>query len=46
LDTGKADADLYADAGARLMEPYRQRIGGRNKTGIPRFEASQTKSFN
>ncbi len=30
---GGSDADLYADIGARLMETYRQRIGGRSKTG-------------
>jgi len=30
---GKADADLYTEVGARLMELYRQRISGRSKSG-------------
>jgi CPA1 family monovalent cation:H+ antiporter len=33
MGEGRADADLYADAGARLMDIYRQRIAGRSKTG-------------
>ncbi|MBO9124726.1 MULTISPECIES: Na+/H+ antiporter [unclassified Rhizobium] len=33
MGEGRADADLYADAGARLMDVYRQRIAGRSKTG-------------
>ncbi|MEO9340338.1 hypothetical protein ABFT80_23220 [Mesorhizobium sp. SB112] len=36
MDAGRADADLYADAGARVMELYRQRIDGRSKTGEER----------
>ncbi|MBS1165747.1 MAG: Na+/H+ antiporter [Proteobacteria bacterium] len=32
----RADADLYIDAGARIMELYRQRINGRAKTGDER----------
>lgn len=33
MGEGRADADIYADAGARLMDFYRQRIDGRSKTG-------------
>ncbi len=33
MGEGRKDADLYADAGARIMELYRQRIDGRSKTG-------------
>jgi len=33
LGEGRSDADLYADAGSRIMELYRQRIDGRSKTG-------------
>ena len=33
MSEGRADADLYADAGARVMELYRYRIHGRSKTG-------------
>lgn len=33
MGEGRDDADLYADAGARIMELYRQRIDGRSKTG-------------
>lgn len=33
LGEGRSDADLYADAGARIMELYRRRIDGRSKTG-------------
>ena len=33
LAEGRRDADLYAEAGARLMEFYRARIDGRTKTG-------------
>jgi Na+/H+ antiporter len=29
----RGDADLYTDAGVRIMELYRQRIGGRSATG-------------
>jgi hypothetical protein len=29
----RSDADLYTDAGVRIMEPYRQRIDSRSKTG-------------
>jgi CPA1 family monovalent cation:H+ antiporter len=29
----RSDADLYADAGARIMELYRRRIDGRSKSG-------------
>ncbi|MCX5496396.1 Na+/H+ antiporter [Kaistia dalseonensis] len=32
LAAGRNDADLYADAGARVMELYRQRIDGRSQT--------------
>jgi Na+/H+ antiporter len=30
---GRGDADLYSDAGVRIMELYRQRIDSRSKTG-------------
>lgn len=33
LGEGRSDADLYSEAGARLMELYRRRIDGRSKTG-------------
>jgi hypothetical protein len=33
---GRGDTDLYVDAGARIMEIYRQRIDGRSKTGEER----------
>jgi Na+/H+ antiporter len=33
MGEGRNDADLYTDAGVRIMELYRQRIDGRSKTG-------------
>jgi CPA1 family monovalent cation:H+ antiporter len=33
MGEGQSDADLYSDAGVRIMELYRQRIDGRSKTG-------------
>jgi CPA1 family monovalent cation:H+ antiporter len=33
MGEGRGDTDLYADAGARIMELYRQRIDGRSKSG-------------
>jgi len=36
MGEGRADIDLYADAGARIMELYRERIDGRSKTGEER----------
>jgi Na+/H+ antiporter len=33
MGEGRSDADLYTDAGARIMELYRQRIDSRSKTG-------------
>lgn len=36
MGEGRNDADLYVDAGARIMELYRQRIEGRSKTGEER----------
>src|SRR5258705_11878607 len=33
MGEGRGDADLYADAGARIGELYRQRIDGRSKSG-------------
>ena len=36
MGEGRGDTDLYADAGARIMELYRQRIDGRSKTGEER----------
>jgi hypothetical protein len=33
MGDGRADADIYVDASARLMDIYRQRIDGRSKTG-------------
>ncbi len=34
LGEGKPDADLYAEAAARVMEGYRHRIEGKMKTGV------------
>lgn len=42
LGEGRSDIDLYAQAGARLMELYRLRIEGRSKTGQ---EAEQLKAM-
>src|SRR5467141_3601895 len=39
MGEGRGDTDLYADAGARIMELYRQRIDGRSKTGEERVLA-------
>ena len=36
MGEGRGDTDLYVDAGARVMELYRQRIDGRSKTGEER----------
>jgi CPA1 family monovalent cation:H+ antiporter len=36
MGEGRGDTDLYADAGARIMELYRQRINGGSKTGEER----------
>lgn len=36
MGEGRSDADLYADAGARIMELYRERIDGRSKNGAER----------
>jgi monovalent cation/hydrogen antiporter len=33
MGEGRGDADLYTDAGVRIMELYRQRIDSRSKTG-------------
>ena len=33
MGEGRSDADLYIDAGVRIMELYRQRIDGRSTTG-------------
>ena len=33
MGEGRSDADLYTDAGVRIMELYRQRINGRSTTG-------------
>lgn len=33
LGEGRPDADLYSDAGVRIMELYRERIKGRSQTG-------------
>jgi CPA1 family monovalent cation:H+ antiporter len=33
MGEGRSDADLYADAGVRIMELYRQRIDSRSATG-------------
>ncbi|MFD1745436.1 Na+/H+ antiporter [Rhizobium helianthi] len=42
LAEGRPDVDLYAQAGARLMDIYRQRIEGRSKSGQ---EADQLKAI-
>jgi monovalent cation/hydrogen antiporter len=36
MGEGRGGTDLYVDAGARIMELYRQRIDGRSKTGEER----------
>jgi Na+/H+ antiporter len=36
MGEGRGDTDLYADAGAQIMELYRLRIDGRSKTGKER----------
>ena len=33
MGEGRSDADLYTDAGVRIMALYRQRIEGRSKVG-------------
>jgi CPA1 family monovalent cation:H+ antiporter len=33
MGEGRGDADVYSDAGVRIMELYRQRIDSRSKTG-------------
>ena len=33
MGEGRSDADIYADAGARVMDVYRRRIDGHRKTG-------------
>ena len=33
MGEGRSDADLYTDAGVRIMDLYRQRINGRSTTG-------------
>jgi CPA1 family monovalent cation:H+ antiporter len=45
MGEGRADADLYADAGARLMDIYRQRIAGRSKTGDDAMLARRTEEI-
>lgn len=42
MSEGRGDVDLYIDAGARIMELYRQRIDGRSKTGDERDLARKT----
>jgi len=37
IGEGRGDADLYTDAGVRIMELYRQRINGRSTTGKEAF---------
>ena len=37
MGEGRGDADLYTDAGVRIMERYRQRINGRSTTGKEAF---------
>ena len=37
MGEGRSDADLYTDAGVRIMELYRQRINGRSTTGKEAF---------
>jgi CPA1 family monovalent cation:H+ antiporter len=37
MGEGRGDADLYTDAGVRIMELYRQRINGRSTTGKEAF---------
>jgi CBS domain-containing protein len=40
----RSDADLYTDAGVRIMEPYRQRIDSRSKAKRLRWLARLTRS--
>jgi hypothetical protein len=44
MGEGHGDSDFYADAGARIMELYRQRIDGRSKTGEGRWRGEWTRS--
>ncbi len=39
MSEGRADADIYINAGARITDLYRQRIEGRTKTGDERERA-------
>ena len=41
MGEGRGGTDLYVDAGARIMELYRQRIDGRSKTGEERALAQR-----
>ena len=41
LGEGRPDADLYSEAGVRIMELYRQRIKGRSQTGAEAALARQ-----
>lgn len=45
LAEGRRDADLYAEAGTRLMEVYRARIDGRTKTGVEADNALKTEEI-
>jgi CPA1 family monovalent cation:H+ antiporter len=42
LGEGRSDADIYTEVGARLMELYRERILGRQKTGQEAIEARRS----
>jgi CPA1 family monovalent cation:H+ antiporter len=42
LGEGRIDADIYTQVGARLMELYRERISGRQKTGQEAIEARRS----
>lgn len=42
MGKGRSDADLYVDAGARIMDIYRQRIDSLSKTGEERDQLRTT----
>jgi CPA1 family monovalent cation:H+ antiporter len=42
LGEGRHDADVYTEVGARLMELYRERISGRQKTGEEAADARRS----
>lgn len=45
FSSGRKDADIYADAAARVMAHYRQRIDALSKTGMDREMARKVDAF-